>query len=105
MQQMGTMRRFRNAASKAWLGAALVVSMLLAESFAFAHELDAAAHDNGQVCAVCVGAASLGAGAVAVPFHFEPVIAVTAIVITVLVALSSVIPNRRYARGPPAVSF
>lgn len=105
MQRKGTMQRFRNAASKTWLGAALAVSLLLAESFAFTHELDAAAHDNGQVCAVCVGAASLGAGAVAAQYHFAPVIAAAAIVVAVLVAFSSVIPNRRYARGPPAISF
>jgi hypothetical protein len=105
MQQKGTMRRLRNAALKAWLGTALAVSLLLAESFAFTHELDTAAHDNGQVCAVCVGAASLGAGAVSVPFHFEPLIAAVAIVATVLVAVSSIVPARRYARGPPAASF
>jgi hypothetical protein len=99
------MHRFRAAAWKTWLGAALAVWLLLAESFAIAHELDAAAHDNGQACAVCVSAASFGAGAAAVPFHFEAVVTAATVVVAVLLAFSSVTPGRRYARGPPVVSF
>ena len=97
---------FRNAASKTWLGAVFAICLPTSPSRSpFTHELDTAAHDNGQVCAVCVGAASFGAGAVAVPFHFEPVIAAATVVIAVLVALVI-----RYSHPPlrartPTVSF
>ena len=99
------MQRYRRAASKTWLGAALVVSLLLAESFAFTHELDTAAHDNGQVCAVCVGAASFGGANVTAAVHFEPTIATSFVVATAGIVFLSVVPTRRYARGPPSVSF
>ena len=105
MQSTGTMQALRGAAWKTWLGAALALWLLLAESFAFAHQLDTAAHDNGQACAVCIGAATFGAGAVSVPLTFEPTLAPTAVVAAAFVAFSSVTPTRRYARGPPAVSF
>ena len=99
------MQRFRTATWKTWLGAALAVWLLLAESFALTHELDTAAHDNGQACAVCVGAASFGAGAVSAPVHFEPTIATSFVVVAAGIVFLSVVPTRRYARGPPAVSF
>ncbi len=99
------MRRLRNAAWKTWLGGALAVCLLLAESFALTHELDRAAHDNGQVCAVCVSAASLGAGALSAPVHFEPTIATSFVVVAAGIVFRSVVPTRRYARGPPVVSF
>jgi hypothetical protein len=105
MQQSGTMQRFRAATQKTWLGAALAVGLLLAESFALTHELDTAAHDSGQACAVCVSAASLGAGAVSAPVHFEPTIATSFVVVAAGIVFRSVVPTRRYARGPPAVSF
>ena len=95
------MQRFRNAASKTWLGAVFAICLRSPSRSHSRTSFDnTAAHDNGQVCAVCVGAASFRAGAVAVPFHFEPVIAAATVVIAVLVALSSAIPTRRYARGP-----
>jgi len=99
------MQRLRTATWKTWLGAALAVWLLAAETFAFAHQLDTAAHDNGQACAVCIGAATFGAGAVSVPFTFEPTVVPTAVVAAVFVGFSSVTPTRRYARGPPIVSF
>jgi len=105
MQQPGTMQRFRNATWKTWLGAALAVCLLLAESFALTHELETAAHDNGQACAVCVGAASFGAGAVSTPVHFEPTIAASFVVVAAGIVFRSLVPTRRYARGPPVVSF
>jgi hypothetical protein len=105
MQSKGTLQRFRNATWKTWLGAALVGWLLAAEAFAFAHQLDAAAHDNGQVCAVCVGAASFGAGAAPVVAAFEPTITPAAVASAVAIASRSVVPARRYARGPPLVSF
>ena len=99
------MQGFRSTASKTWLGAALAVSLLLAESFALTHELDSAAHSNGEVCAVCVGAASLGAANVNAGAHFEPAIATSFLVATAGIVFLSVVPTRRYARGPPSVSF
>jgi len=105
MQRTGLMQRFRNAAWKAWLGAALAACLLLAESFALAHELDRAAHDSGQACAVCVGAASFGAAAAPVPFSFEAAVGEVSIAVALFAVFVSVAPTRRYARGPPAVSF
>ena len=105
MHRKGALQRFRNAAGKTWLGAALAVSLLLAESFALTHEFDTAAHDNGQACAVCVGAASFGVGAVSAPLHFEPTISTSFVVVATGIVFLSVVPTRRYARGPPAVSF
>jgi hypothetical protein len=37
--------------------------------------------------------------------HVEPAIAASFVVATVGVVFSSVVPTRRYARGPPSVSF
>ena len=105
MPQASVLQRCRNATWKAWLWVALAAWLLLAESFAIAHEYDSAAHPNGQTCAVCVSAASLGAGDVAVPTHFEPAIATSFVVAAAVVVVSSVVPTRRYARGPPVVSF
>jgi hypothetical protein len=105
MQHTATMHRFRAAASKTWLGAALAVLLLLGESFALTHELDSTAHSNGEVCTVCVGAASFGAANSGAALHVEPAIAASFVVATVGVVFSSVVPTRRYARGPPSVSF
>src|SRR5688500_3023485 len=105
MQQRGTMQRFRNAASKTWLGAALAVFLLLAESFAVTHELDTSTHANGEVCAACVSAASFGAANAGAALHIVPAIATSPIVATAGIVFSAVVPTRRYARGPPSVSF
>jgi hypothetical protein len=78
---------------------------LLAESFALAHQYDSAEHANGQACAVCVSAASFAAGNVAVPLFVEPEIAASFVAAAVGIVARSVLPTRRYARGPPAVSF
>jgi hypothetical protein len=99
------MQCFRNATWKTWLGVALAAWLLVAESFALAHQSDSTSHANGQDCAVCMGAASFGAGAVSVPVHFEPSIAAAFIVVTAGIVFLSAVPTRRYARGPPAVSF
>jgi len=97
------MQRCRNATWKTWLGAALAVWLLLAEAFAVAHEYES--HANGQVCAVCVSAASFTAGNVSSPVHFEPTIATAFVVVAAGIVFLSVVPTRRYARGPPRVSF
>lgn len=103
--QTSIMQRCRQTKWKAWLGAALVVWLLLAEAFAVAHEYDSASHANGQACAVCVAAASFGAGNVAVPLGFEPVLAGAFVVAAAGIVCLSAVPTRRYARGPPRVSF
>jgi hypothetical protein len=105
MQRTGTMQRIHHAASKAWLGAALAVLLLLAESFAVTHELDSAGHSNGEICAVCVTAASFGAANAGPALHVEPAIATSFVAATAGVVFLSVVPTRRYARGPPVVSF
>ena len=99
------MRRCRGATWKTWLGAALTVWLLLAESFAITHQYDAAAHSNGQDCAVCVSAASFGAAAAAAPLVFVPEVLAAALVVAAAFAFFSAVPARRYARGPPTVSF
>ncbi|HUQ51814.1 MAG TPA: hypothetical protein VM692_06300 [Gammaproteobacteria bacterium] len=105
MQRRTLMQRCRSASWKRWLGAALVVWLLLAESFAVTHPLDRAAHADGQPCAVCLSVANLGAGAVAAEIAVALEAAALLIVVAVVVALVSSAPVRRYARGPPAVSF
>lgn len=99
------MRRRRVATWKTWLGAALVVCLLLAESFAVTHPLDRAAHPDGQPCAACVSIASLGAGAVAAETVLALDAAAPPIVETVALVPVANVPVRRYARGPPSVSF
>jgi hypothetical protein len=105
MQRSGTMQRLRSATWKTWLVAVLAAWLLFAESFALTHDLDASAHANGQSCAVCVSLASFGAGAVSVPMPFEPVIAASFVVAAAGIVFLSTVPTRRYARGPPTVSF
>jgi hypothetical protein len=100
------MRRCRSAPWKTWLGVALAVWLLLAEALAVTHPFALAAHTDGQPCAVCLSVANLGAGAVAsdVGFALLDAAAPLLVAVVVLVLLSSV-PRRRYARGPPSVSF
>jgi hypothetical protein len=105
MQRKSLMRRCREATWKKWLGAALVVWLLLAESLAATHPLDQAAHADGQPCAVCVGAASFGAAAVSEPLSFALSIAAAVVAVAATIAFVSAVPMRRYARGPPVVSF
>ena len=104
MRRSSLMQRYRTATWKTWLGAALAVWLLLAESFALTHQY-AAGHANNQDCAVCVSAASFGAGAVSAPVHFEPTVAASFVVVAAGIVFLSVVPTRRYARGPPVVSF
>jgi hypothetical protein len=90
---------------KTWFGAALALWLLVAQAFAVAHEYDTASHANGEDCAICFGAATFGAGNVASPISFEPVIATAFIVVAGHILFLSAVPTRRYARGPPHVSF
>jgi hypothetical protein len=81
----------------------MLLVAVLAEAFSLAHLYDSAAHANGQVCAICVGAASFGAAAVGSPLHFDAVVAPPAPAIVALVVLFSAVPTRRYviAAGAP----
>jgi hypothetical protein len=88
-----------------WVGAVLVVALLVAESFCVTHPLDAAAHSNGKACAVCLSTVNLGAGAVSAPTPVQLDAASPQIVVEAGFAFVSTVPNRRYARGPPVVSF
>ena len=83
----------------------LAVFLLLAESFAYTHELDTSTHANGEVCAACLSTASFGAANAGAALHFEPAIATSLIVASAGSVFLSVVPTRRYARGPPSVSF
>lgn len=105
MPQRGAIHRLRKTASKTWLGAMLAVCLLVAESFALAHEYDSAAHGNGEVCAICVTAASFGAANVTAAIHIEPAIAASFLVAAAGIVFLAVVPARRYARGPPSSSF
>ena len=99
------LRECRRPTRQAWVGATLVVALLLAECFAVTHPLDAAAHTDGQQCTVCLSTTNLGAGAVATPIHFELDAATPVFVATFVAEFASTVPTRRFARGPPAVSF
>ena len=103
--QRSVMKRCRQRAFKSWLGAALTLWLLLAESFAITHQYDSAAHANGQACEVCVGAASFGAAAPPTPLVFVPAALVAVLAAAVVLAFRSAVPARRYARGPPAGFF
>ena len=105
MQPSSLIQRYRRAAWTTWLGAALAAWLLLAESFAIAHQYDSAAHANNQDCAVCVSAVNFAAGAVSTPVHFEPTLAASFVAVAAGIVFLSVVPARRYARGPPVVSF
>ena len=106
MQRRSLLGRCRSAAWKAWLGMALAVGLFLAESFAVTHPFDQAAHSDGQPCAVCLSITDLGAGAAAAEIGFALVSAAAPLAaVAVVLVLLSAVPVRRYARGPPSVSF
>lgn len=104
--QRSVLQRYRRTTLKSWVAAALTVWLLLAESFAIAHQYDSADHAAGQGCEVCVGAASFGAAAPAAPLVFAPVTSGAVLAAAaVSVPFVSAVPARRYARGPPVGSF
>jgi hypothetical protein len=105
MQGLTLMQRCRGASWKRWLGAALIVWLLLSESFAVTHRLDRAGHADGKPCSVCLSVSSASAGAVAAEIVLVLEAAAPLIVAAVVVVLVSSVPVRRQARGPPAVSF
>jgi hypothetical protein len=99
------LRQCRRLPIKSWVGALLVVFLLLAETLAVTHAYDLAAHATGQQCAVCVGAASFDVSDVGAPVEVIASAAAPVIVLAVLAVLFSVARTLRYARGPPVVSF
>lgn len=99
------MRQSSGVTRRAWLGAALTVTLLLAETLALTHPLDSAAHTNGQPCSICFSVATVGAGAVSTPTPIHVDAATPSLVAVVASALVSSPVQRRFARGPPAVSF
>ena len=105
MQRKALIRRRRTDPWQTWLGAVLVAWLLLAESFAVTHVLDRAAHGDGQPCVVCLSVADLGTGAVAADVALVINVGTTVIVSAVVLTVMSRVPARRYARGPPSVSF
>ena len=105
MTRPAVLRECRRPAFKSWVGAALVAFLLLTQALAVTHPLDFAAHDNGQPCAVCVSVTHLGHGAASTPVVFALETAAPPFIPSVAVAFVSIVPSRRYARGPPAVSF
>ena len=105
MSRANPLRQCRRPTIKSWVGALLVVLLLVAEAFAVTHAYDSAAHSNGQQCAVCVSAASFSAGAISGPVQVDIVVAPPVVVVAVLAVLFTVVPTRRYARGPPVIPF
>ena len=105
MLRRSLLQRCRNASWKTWLGALLVVGLLLAESLAVTHPYDLAAHSDGQPCAICLSVADLGAGAVPADVAFAIEVGAPPVLVAEVLVLWSSVPVRRYARGPPSVSF
>jgi hypothetical protein len=83
----------------------LVAFLLLAQTLSVTHQLDFAAHDNGQTCTVCVSLTQLGHSAVGSPPEFAFEAATPSFVVSIVPDFVSNVLSRRYARGPPAVSF
>ena len=105
MSSANPLVRCRRPAVKGWVGALVVALLVLAEAFAVGHAYDSAAHVSDQACAVCLSAASFGAAAVGAPAAIAASIAAPALAATALLVLLFASPTRKYARGPPRVSF
>jgi hypothetical protein len=106
MKRLALLEQCRRPGLRSRVSAAAGVLLLLAAVFAVTHSFDSAAHANGQPpCAVCLSTATLGAGAAPahVPFTFD--VATPVFVASVVAVFVSVVPARRYARGPPPRSF
>ena len=98
-------RQNQRIAGSTWVGVALAVALLLAESLALTHPLDSAAHTNGQQCSICLSVAPFGAGAVSTPVAIQLDAATPAPVAAATLVRRSISVQRRFARGPPIVSF
>jgi hypothetical protein len=105
MSRANPLRQCRHPTTQSWVGALLVALLLLAEAFAVTHSYDSAAHANGQPCAVCLGAAAFSAGAVGAPVQADVAVATPIVAAAAVVVFFAAVPARRFARGPPIVSF
>lgn len=105
MSSHSTKREPKRLVFRTGIGALAVLLLLIAEAFAVTHPYDSAAHDNGTPCAVCVSVATLGAAAVSSPPQLEVVITPATPIELVATTVPAAAPARRYARGPPIVSF
>jgi hypothetical protein len=83
---------------------ALVAVLVTAQTAVLIHSDREGSHPGNEVCALCVGLASLGAGNTAAPYHVEVAIAATVPIDYLLV--HAVVPRieRPHARGPPLAS-
>jgi hypothetical protein len=104
MSNATLLQQCRRPTTQTWVAALLVGLLLIVEALGATHPYDAA-HASDQPCSVCVSVASLGAAAVPTPVVFDAVVVTPTLAAGVLVSLFAVAPTRRYARGPPEVSF
>jgi hypothetical protein len=95
----------RRPTVKAWVGAVLVVALLVTECFAVTHPFDSEAHHDGRPCKVCLSTTTLGAGAIASAVSFALDTATPVFVATLVAVFVSTVITRRFARGPPHRSF
>jgi hypothetical protein len=105
MQPAAILPTCRRPKLRAWFGAVAVLLLLVAQAFATTHRLDSAAHANGDPCAICVSAASLGSGAAAQVIEFTFDFARPIFVAVERPALVSKARIRPSARGPPVASL
>lgn len=84
--------------------AALVAVLLLAQSAEFAHSDLDDSHPAGEVCALCVGLATLGAGNVSAPLYVHVIVQRPEGTEYVLTHRFDRRVARPFARGPPEAS-
>lgn len=83
---------------------ALIVVLLLGQSAELVHSALDDSHPAGEVCALCVGLATLGAGNVSAPQHVDVVVQRPQRFDYVLAHHLDRRIERRFARGPPQAS-
>lgn len=105
MKRLTLLQQCRRPGIRSRVSVAAGVLLLIAAAFAVTHSFDSAAHTSGQPCAVCLSTATLGAGAAPAHVPFTADVATPIFVATVVAVFVSVVPTRRYARGPPSQSF
>lgn len=95
----------RSGRLASWLRVtALVAVLVAAQTATLLHSDLDDSHPVGDVCALCVGLASLGAGNVAAPQHVDVVVQRAGRFEAVLVTRTNRHAERRSARGPPLAS-
>ena len=94
----------RRPFAKLLQSAALLAVLLAAQTATLVHAEAEDLHPAGEVCALCVGLATFGSGAVPAPQHVDVVVQ-TADAVEYL--RNHAVPRRvahRFARGPPQAS-